>query len=479
MINHMKMKLNRPFAALVVALIGFVGFTSCSDDFPSNVESDKFADLKAIRIVNAGASGTEVVEGTIDENKKTISFPRLDTLTNFAELKFEVETSDGSHLEKEVYNVPYASGDEKKEIFLKILNEPRFKEYMAVIRFKVPVYGADFSKPAVFDYSSNPAGNPVYAGFGGQATRGTGFDGKHVLIVSRGATSIHLLAVEDLKANRIAPINLDKTGVTGGTFTHNMGAQINGHTYVANLSTSAASPLKIYHWATPTSQPEVIANINVGSIAGSGGRHGDNFSMNLDADGNGYAFFISMGVQVMRVKIENYNKVTETISFDTRTTYGQWSAYNRIVGTDNYLVTGHDKPIAVMNNAGGVAYTMAAGSIPVHSGDPRVINFNGKRYLLVVTVPRAAGTAPDGVLRLYDISSGANIVDALTAFEQGDKKEVYSFTISADPNSAPGTQSGYHVVKDADGKDQKLMVYGATTDAGFTIVEFPVNVAVD
>lgn len=475
----MKMKLNRSIGAMIIALIGLAGFSSCSEDFPGNVESDKYTDLKAIRIVNAGEDGTDVLVGEIDENKKTISFPRIDTLTDFSNVKFEVETSEGASVENTVYNIPYQSGDTQKEIIIKVLNSPRFKEYKALIRFKVPVYGADFTKPTVMDYSSNPVGNPTYIGWGGQLTRGSGFDGKHVLVVSRGATGIHLLPVEDLRENRLTPIKLDVTGITGGTFTHNMGAQINGHSYVANLSTSQASPLKIYHWATPTSAPEVIANINVASVAGAGARHGDNFSMSLDESGNGYAFFISAGVQVMRVKIENYNQVTETVSFDTRTTYGQWSAYNHITGSESYLVTGHDKPIAVLNNAGSVAYTMGATSIPVHSGDPRVINFNGQRYLLVVTVPRTANTAPDAVLRIYNITAGANIVDALTAFEQGDKKPVYEFPVSAATNTAPGTQSGFHIVKDADGKDQKLMVYGATTDAGFTIVEFPVNVAED
>lgn len=473
------MKLNRFIGAVIIALIGLAGFSSCSEDFPGNVESNQFTDLKAIRIVNAGKSGTEVLEGKIDENKKTISFPRIDTLSDFSNLKFEVETSEGASLENAVYNIPYKSGDAEKEIIIKVLNAPRFKEYKALIRFKVPVYGADFTKPTVFDYSSNPIGNPTYIGWGGQLTRGSGFDGKYVLVVSRGATGIHLLPVEDLKANRLNPIKLNVTGVTGGTYTHNMGAQINGHSYVANLSTAASSPLKIYHWATPTSAPEVIANINVGSIVGAGARHGDNFSLDLDANGNGYAFFISAGVQVMRVKIENYNKVTETISFDTRTTYGQWSSYNHIAGTESYLVTGHDKPIAVLNNAGSVAYTMGVNSIPVHSGDPRIVNFNGQRYLLVVTIPRTANTAPDAVMRIYNITAGANVVDALTAFEQGDKKPVYEFSISAATNTAPGTQSGFYVVKDAAGKDQKLMVYGATTDAGFAIVEFPVNVATD
>ena len=63
---------------------------------------------------------------------------------------------------------------------------------------------------------------------------------------------------------------LDLTGVTGGTFSYNMGALANGHVYIASLSGSQASPLKIYYWDTPTSKPEVIADIKVSDIPGAG-----------------------------------------------------------------------------------------------------------------------------------------------------------------------------------------------------------------
>lgn len=75
---------------------------------------------------------------------------------------------------------------------------------------------------------------------------------------------------------------LDLTGVTGGTFSYNMGALANGHVYIASLSGSQASPLKIYYWDTPTSKPEVIADIKVSDIPGAGNRHGDNISVNID-----------------------------------------------------------------------------------------------------------------------------------------------------------------------------------------------------
>ncbi len=472
----MKMNFNHTLGGILLAFVSFVGITSCSDDFPVNVESDKFTDLKSIKIVNAGESGTDVLEGVINESTKTITFPRLDTLTDFSAVKFEAVTSEGSQLEKDIIEIPYQSGDSQKDIFLKVINLPRFKEYKAVIRFKVPVYGADFTKGIVYDYSSNPIGNPVYEAFGGLNTRGTGFDGEHVLIVSRGTSGIHLLSVADLKKNEIKPIPVNSTGITGGTFTYNMGAQINGRTYVVNLSGAQASPLKLYFWENPADAPQVIADINVATIAGAGARHGDNLSIGLDENGNGYAFLISAGTEILRLKIENYKNVTETKVINTLATYGQWSYFNRIGNTESYLVTGHDKPISIMNNSGAASYTMAASSIPIHSGDPRVIEFNGERYLLVVTVPRG-GDANNAEMYVYNITKGANIVDAITDFEQRDKKDfVYKFAISGNTTIAPGTQSGYHIVKNAEGKDEKLLIYGASADFGFTIVEFPVNV---
>lgn len=478
----MKINFNRILGGGLLAFISLISLSSCSEDFPVNIESDKFVELKSIRIVNAGAAGNEVLNGTIDESTKTITFPRLDTLTNFAAVRFEAETSEGARLENDVIQIPFQTGDSQRDIILKVVNLPRFREYKAVIRFDVPVYGADFNKATVYDYSANPVGNPPYAAFSGQLTRGSGFDGKHVLVISRGTSGIHLLSVDDLKNNVVQPIPLKTTAggvnvISGGTYSHNMGAQVNGRTYVVNLSTSQSEPVRLYYWENPTAEPEVIGNIDLTSVPGAGARHGDNFSIGLDNNGNGYAFLISGGVQVLRLKIENYKNVTETTAFSTQLAYAQWSFYNRIGTSENYLITSHERPIAIGNLRGGVSYTMAAGSLPIHSGDPRVIEFNGERYLLVVTVPRGGAVAVNAVMRVYNITRGANIVDALTDFEQGEKVPVYEFTVSGATNTAPGTQSGYHIIKDAQGKDEKLLIYGATTDAGFTIVEFPVNVA--
>jgi len=47
-------------------------------------------------------------------------------------------------------------------------------------------------------------------------------------------------------------------GVSGGTYTVNMGGQAYGHTYIVNLSGGQTSPLKIYHWANPANPPQVV-----------------------------------------------------------------------------------------------------------------------------------------------------------------------------------------------------------------------------
>ncbi|MDR2283951.1 MAG: DUF4623 domain-containing protein [Sphingobacterium sp.] len=462
----------------LASLIVLFSVSSCTEDLPKAMDTtSKVTELKSIKIINAGANGTDVVLGTVDEKTKTVSFPRLDTLTNFQNLKFEAEVSNGAKLDKEVYPVNFEKGDSEKTIVVKVESLPRYREYLVKLRLKVPVYGADFSLATVYDFSANKGPAAVYPAFVSQMTRGTGFDGKYVLIASRGSSGIHLLDVEKLKKGDKTPIPLSIAGITGGTYTYNMAAQVNGHSYVASLSGAAASPLKLYHWASPSAAPEVVANINVSTIPGAAARHGDNFSITLDADGNGYAFFPSSTANVIRVKIEGYNKATETSLITTHINYEQWSAINQVGNTGTYIIGGHSQAISLIDASGKSSFKLGATTLPTSSGDPRIIQFNGERYLLTITIPRSAPVT--SVLSVYNITRGATINDAFVAFEQGDKKPVYEFLISGAANTAPGTQSGFYVVKDAQGKDQKLMIYGATTDAGFAIIEFPVNVAKD
>ena len=70
------LKINHLF--MLMALAAGCMLAGCSDDYPSATENPYANDLLSIKILNSGAEGNIEVEGTIDEDAKTIKFPKLD-----------------------------------------------------------------------------------------------------------------------------------------------------------------------------------------------------------------------------------------------------------------------------------------------------------------------------------------------------------------------------------------------------------------
>src|SRR5690606_3948794 len=144
--NNMKTIYNILNLRSVIVLLGLFAFSSCSDDFPSNIDSTNQVVLKSIKILNAGADGQTVVEGIVDENKKTVTFPRVEPETDLTAIRFEVETSQGASLDKETYTFPFDPGQSERTITIKVENNPRYREYLVTLRLKVPVFGAEFGQ---------------------------------------------------------------------------------------------------------------------------------------------------------------------------------------------------------------------------------------------------------------------------------------------------------------------------------------------
>ncbi|VTR37640.1 Uncharacterised protein [Sphingobacterium thalpophilum] len=449
-------------------------FFSCKDELPEAADSSsKFVVLKSIKIVNAGESGSDVVQGTVNEDTKEVNFPRLSVQTDFQNLRFEAEMSDGAKLDKDAYSVVFGEGDTEKTIIIKVQNPPRYREYMVRLRLNVPVFGADFSKAKKYDNTTNDLGNPLYPVFKSGVTRGTGFDGKHVLIVTRDAMGSHLLKVSDIEKGDVTkPIILNMAGVTGGTFTVNMGGLAHGHVYIANLSGGQTSPLKIYHWSDPAGTPQVF-EFNIAAIPGAGVRHGDNFSLNLDEKGDGYMFFAdNAATKVLRLKVANFNTVTDPHVFNIPITgAGSWTSYNRIQNSNEYIFTGHDAPVALVSDGGALTYAMGRLAIPVRSSDARVIYFNGERYLIVTTAARS-GSEPTN-FAVYNISKGTSVADALRNLNDLAPAPIFEYSLMGPVNTSPASQTGYFVKKDADGKDESLLLFSAASDAGFVVFEVP------
>ncbi|MBZ4188171.1 DUF4623 domain-containing protein [Niabella beijingensis] len=472
------------YPVMILALLVLLLAASCQKKYPENVESSDEVVLKTIKIVNAGANGNTVLEGTIDENRKAITFPRLDTMSDFNNIKFEATMSDGAVLETTSYQLDFKDGsdyfiDGKSSLtkVIKVVNSARFREYFATLILKIPPFGADFGKPQIYDYTNNELGNPIYPTFTGGSTRGSGFDGEHILIVTRASGGSHLLKVSDIRNNVIAPIPLNQAGVSGGTFAVNVGAQVNGHSYIANLSgNSAGSPLKIYHWTTPSAAPQLIGSL---VVPDGGVRLGDNMSANLDNDGNGYFFFgDNAATRVVRVKVTGYTQLSEPAAFVSATGSSYTMSLNRVGNTPDYIYTGYDAPIRLANESAVVSYALNDDAVPKKGSDAHVITFNRERYLIMTTAARS-GSDPV-VLYVYDITKGKTTREALELFNgRPDKAAVYQYSLLGPAGPNCFLQTRWYITKDGEGRDEKLTLYAAHTDAGFVMIDFPTKTSED
>ncbi len=220
-------------------IVPFSLMVSCSDDtdYPDTTANETV--IYGIKIVNGGLDGTETIVGTVDENKKEISFPEVNMESDLSHVQFEVEASDGAVLDSADYNFVVPEGATQRQRIITLLNGTRYREYYVTIRLDVPVWGADFTKYTAYDFSG---ATHIYPDLAAANTRAADMDKDYVLMVSRqGGIRPHLLRISDLKeGNSSNPIMLSTTNVTGGTFPISAGRLSHGHVYICNLATPPA-----------------------------------------------------------------------------------------------------------------------------------------------------------------------------------------------------------------------------------------------
>ena len=457
---------------LAAAVMMVATLASCGDNYPANMDSPYDTDLLAIKILNAGEKGDQVVEGTIDEEKKEVNFPKLDTLTNFSALRLEAKLSDGAQLEKTEIDCKMAPDDEQKKLIIRVLNHNRYKDYFMTVRKHIPSWGAEFKNVTVYSF----AGDNRYEDFKTLDTRGADFDGQHILVVTRTDNKPHLLKVADIKAGVINRIPLDLTGVSGGTFPYNMGALANGHIYMATLAIKTKSLLKVYYWETPTSTPEVIFSANLEDILESGKRYGDNMSLNIDKNGDGYIFFGENTAQnILRLTISNHKNVSEPTILPADPKMKVSMNIYRYENTSDYLYSGLAMPITLSSNAAQKKFSLSAVNQPAEAVAARAFMFNNKRYLITFAAGFGSASKATPTLYVYDISKGSNLAEALERFEAASQHEpVYSFILGGAGNTAPSPCTNFYIERDANGKDAKLYLFASRAESGFVIVEAPI-----
>lgn len=456
-----------------VLLAGASMLVSCEEKLPENKVYPYETQLISIKILNAGADGNTVVEGTINQDKKEITFPKLDKDSPFDQLRVEATVSEGAEITETVYDYSMEEGIASKTQVIRIQNHQRYTDYFMTIKRRIPVYGADFENPVEYkflDASKIPGGTE-------SVSRCADFDGELVLIVKR--TPPYVLKYEDLKAGKIEPQELDMTGVEGGTFPVNCGFLANGHIYIASLSGAAASPLKIYYYETPSSTPEVIGNFT--NIPGADARHGDMLSANIDKNGDGYIFFGSSGSKdFIRIKVSGHKTTSEPTVLASNANATANTYVYRIEDTDKYLWSGLRLPVTLTDEnvtPGGASLPLDDNILPKESVAARMFTFNQERYLMACVAKFGSASKVTPTLDVYNLTKGANEEEAMENFKAAEShKPDYSAIIGGDSGiTAPGICTNYHIVKDSNGNDEKLIIFGYRLNTGFVITEFGIK----
>ena len=459
------------FASAVAACASLLA--SCEDKLPESKVFPYETSLISIKIVNAGADGNTVVEGVVDEDNKQVTFPKLDKDSPLSALKVEATVSDGAELTETTYDFSMEEGVSSKTTVIRVQNHKRYTDYFMTVKRRIPVFGADFENATEYKFldASKLPGVP------GASSRCADFDGEHVLIVRR--TPPYVLKYSDLKEGKIVPHELDMTDVSGGTFAVNCGALANGHIYICSLSGSAISPLKIYYYDTPSSKPEVIGNFT--NIPGADARHGDAISVNIDKNGNGYIFFGSNASKdIVRIKITNHKTASEPTVIASNPNATANTYVYRIDDTDKYLWSGLRLPVTLTDEnvtPGGTSLALDDNILPKESVAARIFTFNGERYLMSCVAKYGGASQVTPSLNVYNLTKGANIEEAMENFKAAESHQSdYTAIIGgASGITAPGIATNYHIVKDNDGKDEKLIIFGYRMDTGFVISEFPIK----
>lgn len=369
------------------------------------------------------------------------------------------------------------------------------------ITFKAaPTPGVEIAAAVVHDFSVATENAP--AEFAAENTRGTDFDGEHVLVVSRnddGSAFPHLYKVSDLLADNAGnKIALNTTGIEGGTHVVSSGSLNHGHIYICNLTTalSAADPLKVYHYADANAAPEVwswdgvLSVTEDGDTIGAPARMGDNISVNIDQSGNGYAFFCGQEAsaeKVYRVQITNFNQFSNPTEILLDVPFPYYGYVNEVPEAGQYLFKSHYMAVIRLMDANGTSLmedieldATESGLNPRSGVDPHVIVFNRGRYLVFSTPynnGKRIGAGPG--LFMQDITDGVDTKAALIKWSEMLYDEEYlwepTYHYSLDPtepdaNKTVGACAAQCNAAEVDGK---LVVFTAATKAGFALIEFP------
>jgi hypothetical protein len=471
-------------------------------------------DLESYDFYNASASAEKVLTNTVKivsgENSQDyqVTVNLLDPESEPMVSKIEVETTSGRVVsgtidltEKWIYlNVPNESEVTVKSLtliptrtiytFTDASNNKLSKSNPGYIELdfwgftdsyrlsfdEAPIAGINFSAPIIHDFTTH---STVYPDFVAEDTRSADFDGEYILLVSRsGGIFPKLLRADDVLANRTAtPIMLSTKGLAGGQYDISSGRLMQGHIYICNLTVGLADTdagkLKLYHYASPSADPEMLLDFSgfIDESTTVAGRFGDNMSIDLDEDGNGYVYFVShVAGGVLRFTVTNFNAVSAPKFITDVPLAIYYGCYNQVGAENAYLFTSTSgfAQVQLRDSDGNLLISLNKSSDAEHGTDVHLINYNSGRYL-IMTSSRQQTTWSFPTLYIYDLTEGFNTVASIVSYNDRQPDPVFTYQLGE------ATQSGCSGIAAWAAVDGKLCILAAGPKMGFVLIEFPKN----
>lgn len=359
-----------------------------------------------------------------------------------------------------------------------------------------PAAGADFSKAVVHAWDNSTS---VYTDLADQNTRSGDIDENYILLVNRAGDvpNPYLLRIDDVLAGNVGnKVQLDITGVEGGTFAVSSGRLTQGHIYICNLQSPAVgeeAPLIIYHWESATAKPVKVLEWT-GALDNAEDpfnlRLGDNLAISLDASGNGYAFLAGQETgteRLIRFTVTGFTQFSEPTALQLKAPAQYYGIYNK-VGDNEYLFKSTFNPtLWLYDKDATLLYELAwEGSADGgHATDFHIVEFNRARYLICTNARRYNWWKPEALL-VYDITEGMTNAAALKAMDENRPidpesedpefpdylpfEPVFKYEYSSGENPVAACSAICNAVV----KDGKLVILSAAPTAGLVVVEVPI-----
>jgi hypothetical protein len=237
--------------------------------------------------------------------------------------------------------------------------------------------------------------------------------------------------------------------------------------------------LRVYYYDNQDADPQKVLEYPTEIT-----RFGDNISVNVDENGNGYAYFVQQdpGEKILRFEVTNFttfNAEPEIMNVpmgEAPVSMKYYANYNQVGDANEYLLTSTvagiiqlvDKDGTVLTEVSKLEHEEGFGDA-THGTDAHIINYNNGRYMIMTSGRQQSSWAYPSLF-VYDITEGFNTVAALVNFKNTSPNPVYSYQMGE--SSASGGCAGIAAWAIVDGK---LCIFAAAPRSGFTLIEFPKN----